>query len=158
MKKTHLIILSIVMTLSVVHAATNQFLNGLNTHWASQNASNVLNYLDAELSGRPNDPQVLFARAIAAVELQQWARGATNYVMQAIHAVQSSTNYTSQEKALLHTALTNHLNFFVATVGVFNEPTNSAPQTNATIQTEMFLTNPDQYPYFDFLSKFKDSF
>jgi hypothetical protein len=155
MKRVYLIALFTVICAFFVHAETNQFLIVLNTHWTSQNASNVLHYLDTELTSRPDDPQVLFARAVAAVELQQWARGATNYVLQAISAVNSATNYTSEEKTPLLASLTNHLNFFVATIDVLNEPANSVPQTNTTIQAEMFLTNPDEYPYFEFLSTFK---
>lgn len=156
MKQVYLIALFTVLCAFFAYAATNQFLIGLNTHWTSQNASNVLNYLDAELASRSNDPQVLFARAVAAVELQQWARGATNYVLRAINAVNSATNYTQEEKVPSLVALTNHLNFFVATIDVLNEPMNSAPQTNKTIQAEMFLTHPDEYPYFEFLSTFKN--
>ncbi|MDR0993846.1 MAG: hypothetical protein LBN38_04690, partial [Verrucomicrobiota bacterium] len=137
-------------------ATTNRFLIDLNTQWTSQNASNVLSYLDAELSSRPDDPQILFARGVAAAEMQLWARGATQYVCQAMNALNFATNYTSEEKATLLAALTNHLNFCIATVDVFNEPTNSVPQTNITIQTEMFLTHPDKYPYFELLSSFKE--
>ncbi|MCO5069309.1 MAG: hypothetical protein M9910_11615 [Kiritimatiellae bacterium] len=156
MKQTLLITLSILIFALVVHATTNQFLVDLNAQWTSQNASNVLSYLDTELSSRPDDPQVLFARGVAAAELQLWARGATNYVWQAIAALSSATNYTSEEKAQLLAALTNHLDYFTASIDVLNEPTNSVPQTNTTIQMEMFITHPDEYPYFDFLSTFKE--
>lgn len=156
MKPVCVIALFIFTCALVVYATTNQFLVGLNAQWTSQNASNVLSYLDAELSSRPDDPQVLFARGVAAAEMQLWARGATNYVWHAIEAVHSATNYTSEEKALLLTTLTNHLTFFVASIDVLNEPTNSVPQTNTMIQTEMFLTHPDEYPYIEFLSTFKE--
>lgn len=156
MKHTVLTAFFILMCTPVVRATTNQFLLDLNTQWTSQHASNVLSYLDAELSSRPDDPQVLFARGVAAAEMQLWARGATNYIWQAMNALNAATNYTFEEKAQLLAALTDHLNFFIATVDVLNEPTNSVPQTNITIQMEMFLTHPDKYPYFEFLSSFKE--
>lgn len=140
----------------VTYATTNQFLSGLNTQWTTQSASNVLSYIESELASRPDDPQVLFARAVAAAELELWARGATNYVRQTIDAVSASTNYTPAEKAPILLDLTNHLNFFIASIDVFNESTNSAPQTNVTIQSEMFHSHPNQFPYFEVLSTFKE--
>jgi|GEM_PF-1579077 hypothetical protein len=156
MKQAYLIAIFVLIFAFVANGATNQFLSGLNAQWTSQNASNVLSYIDAELSSHPDNPQALFARGVAAAELQMWARGATNYVRQSIDALDISTNYTSQEKASLLAALTNHLNFFIASINVLNEPTNSVPQTNTTIQAEMFLSLPGEFPYFEFLSSFKE--
>lgn len=156
MKQAYMITMFAMIYAFAANGATNQFLSGLNTQWTSQNASNVLSYIDAELSNHPDNPQALFARGVAAAELQMWARGATNYVRQSMDALGISTNYTLQEKASLLAALTNHLSFFMASINAFNESTNSVPQTNTTIQSEMFLSSPGEFPYSEFLSTFKE--
>jgi hypothetical protein len=133
---------------------TNQFVATLNQKWVQQNASNVLTFVESELQQRPSDPQVLFARAVVAGELQLWNRGATNFISQAITNVNLSTQYTAGKKAALTKELQEHLRFFSLTVSTFGEATNSAPQWNAAIQGELFQTSSNAFPYIDTLLRF----
>ena len=137
----------------IAHAETNQFVMALNAAWASKSASNVLGFIEKELTDRPNDPQVLFARAVAAVELEQWCRGATNYCARAIEMVRQDS-YTAENKQFLLKELSEHLEFFTASIGVFKEPEYSFPQTNAILQAEMFQSCPSEFPYADFIARF----
>ena len=135
-------------------AETNQFVMRLNSEWTSKSASTVLGFIENELTSRPNDPQVLFARAVAAAELEQWCRGATNYCSRAIDVIRQETNYTAEDKRILLSELSGHLKFFTTTIATFKEPADSIPQTNALIQAEMFRSCPDEFPYTKFLSTF----
>ena len=136
-------------------AETNQFVMRLNSEWTSKSASTVLGFIENELTSRPNDPQVLFARAVAAAELEQWCRGATNYCARAIDVVRHDTNYTAEDKRILLSELSCHQEFFTVTIDTFKEPADSFPQTNALIQAEMFQAGPDKFPYAEFLSKIR---
>ena len=133
---------------------TNQFVATLSQKWIQQNASNVLSFVESELQQRPTEPQVLFARAVVAGELQLWNRGATNFITQAITNVNLSSQYTAAKKATLTKELQEHLRFFSSTVSTFNEATNSTPQWNSTIQTELFQTSSNAFPYTDTLLHF----
>jgi hypothetical protein len=54
---------------SALSGGTNQFVTTLNQKWAQHNATNLIAFVDSELQARPNDPQVLFARAVVAGEM-----------------------------------------------------------------------------------------
>jgi hypothetical protein len=133
---------------------TNQFVSMLNQKWMRQNASNVLTFVESELQQSPKDPQVLFARAVVAGELQLWNRGATNFISQAITNVNQSAQYTTEKKAVLLKELREHLRFFSLTISTFSEPPNSQPQWNTTVQQELFHTSSNEFPYIKTLLKF----
>jgi hypothetical protein len=133
-----------------VQGDTN-FVATLNEKWRTQNATNVLAYVEAEYTANPSDPQRAFARGIVASELQLWFRGATNYLSLCAVQIASSTNYSVERKALLTNEISGHIQFFTTTAEVFSEPTNSVPQSNTSIQAELFSTCPSNFPYTSFL-------
>jgi hypothetical protein len=143
-----------VLTLSIW--ADETFLTELNEVWNTHNATNVLHFLNEKLAASSNDPQILFARANAALEMENWARGATNYVHQSINAVALSPDYNAENRAILLAELNLHLNFFEITVDFLAEPNPSYPQTNILVQTEMFQLESGEFPYIEFLQKFDE--
>jgi hypothetical protein len=151
-KRNILILLACFFALQIAQA-DELFVTELNKIWREQNATNLIQFLDTKLVQSPNDPQVLFARGNTAAEMEQWVRGATNYVYQALTNLEASTEYSASNKAILLRELNNHLRFFEISIDVFSEPNPSFPQTNTLMQMELFQTNSNEFPYIEFLQK-----
>lgn len=148
--------LSLFFIASFFCQASETLLTTLNEKWVAQNTTDLVNYLDSQLLLYPNDPQILFARGVVAAELEQWARGATNFMNQAAKSLELSDEYNATNNKILLSELQWHLKFFEASIVHFNEPNPSYPQTNSVWQTEIFSGWQHDFPYIEFLQKLDD--
>ena len=133
--------------------ADEAFVTELNSKWQAKHASNLIAYLDLQLIQTPQEPQVLFARAVVAAELEQWGRGATNYLQQALNYLELSTEYSVANKEKLIYELNEHFDFYSQSITHFNEPNPSYPQSNTVWQEEIFAGGTSDFPYMYFFEK-----
>jgi hypothetical protein len=133
--------------------ASETFITTLTEKWQQQDVSELINYLDTQITQQSQDPQILFARANVAAQMEQWIRGGTNYLHQARESLALSAEYSASNKAILLTDMDEHIRFFELSITTFNEPDPSYPQTNITVQAELFQASPNKFPYSYFLKK-----
>ena len=138
-----------------VFAGDTNFVSSFNTLWQSENASNVLSYVDGYLATNQN-AEALFARGVVAAGLQSWGRGATNYLFQSITAVNASTNYTAQQKTALTNEIAGIREMYHGLLQDVGEPENSSPSWNTNTHAEIFSELGDQAPFLDVLNHIAD--
>jgi len=91
---------------SFAHGGDTNFVAAFNVKWQSGNTSNILSFTESQVSTNQN-VEALFARGIVAAALQEWGRGATNYLSQAMQEAVNSSSYSPQGQALVVQLITN---------------------------------------------------
>lgn len=155
--RLHFLGLSIVaagFALTPAHLCANDFTAQLNALWKANDATQVLIYVESERNSHPTDPQILTARAIVTANLEQWLRGATNQLQQAMALTSASTNYTSSRKQAITQEVAQLQGIFAALADDLDEPTNSAAAWNPQIHSELFGEIGDEFPYLSVLEQY----
>jgi hypothetical protein len=143
-----MVVVVLILALSYwVMAQGGSFLQQLDEKWRTHDATQVLNYVETQRSANPDNAQILAARAIVAVSLQEWGRGATNFLAQAIQKTAASTNYTSSQKQIIAKKLSGLTNVFAALANDAGEPPNSSPKWNTNTHAVVFRELGDEFPH-----------
>ena len=142
---------AIVITLAVRGGDTN-FVAAFDAQWTSQNASNVLVFVDAQVTTN-REVETLFARGLVAAYLQKWGRGATNYFGKAIAEAQSNTTYSASGQSNIVQMITDVKGHFEALADDSGEPTNSVPTWETNVHAVIFGELGDQAPFLTTLDR-----
>ena len=132
--------------LSIVAARANtNFVSALEAHWHGNNASNVLVYVENELTTNQN-AEVYFARGIVAAYLQEWGVGATNYFRLASVSAEADSRYSADYRAKVMQAISQ------AVVGIeavmeMAEGEGGTPSWNANTHTVIFTEFSQKIPF-----------
>jgi len=132
------------LILSVSRANTN-FVSALETNWQAHNASNVLSFVEAELTTNQN-AEVFFARGIVATYLQEWGVGATNYFRMSIDSAEVDLRYTPEYRAVVLRAIAQA----VAGIEAVMEMTGGeggTPLWNTNTHSVIFGEFPQEIPF-----------
>jgi hypothetical protein len=152
-KRGHTLWFLIFASLSApIRGGDTNFTSTFNANWRSGNADQVLSYVDGYLLTNQN-AEALFARGVVAAGLQSWGRGATNYLSRAIISLNSSTNYSEEQKAELTNEIYSIQAMFTGLLLDTGEPINSSPSWNTNNQASIFSELGDEAPYFDILNR-----
>ena len=133
-------------------AGDTNFVSTFNSLWQSGNASNVLSYVDGYLATNRN-AEALFARGIVAAGLQNWGRGATNYLSRAIAAVNADIGYTPEQKQRVSNDLARIQDIFVGLLQDTGEPGNSSPSWDTNVQAKTFIESGGEAPFLHILNE-----
>ena len=142
---------AIAITLAVRGGDTN-FVAAFDAQWTSQNASNVLVFVDAQVTTN-REVETLFARGLVAAYLQKWGRGATNYFGQAIAEAQSNTTYSASGRSNIVQMITDVKGHFEALADDSGELTNSVPTWDTNVHAVIFGELGDQAPFLTTLDR-----
>ena len=136
---------------TAVLADGTNFVITLNAKWETSDASNVLSYVETDISTNAS-PEAYFARGLVAAYLETWGRGATNYLAQAADAVDSDPDYTSEQKTSVKQSINQVKGHFSALVEEAEEPEDSEPQWNTNTHAVIF-SELDEMPFLHVLQK-----
>jgi hypothetical protein len=103
MKSFSYVLVSWLLLLSASKGNTN-FVSALEVNWQGHNASNVLAFVEAELTTNQN-AEVYFVRGIVATYLQEWGVGATNYFRLASESAETDSRYSAEYRAMVLQAI-----------------------------------------------------
>ncbi len=131
---------------SVTYAGDTNFVAAFNVQWQSGNASNILVFVETQVSTNRN-VETLFARGIVAAALQEWGRGATNYLGQAIQVAETGSLYSTQGKAHVVQLVVNAKGYFQGLADDTGEPSNSQPSWNANNHVVIFNELGAEVPF-----------
>ena len=145
MKISHIIFL-IILLCGKVFAGDTNFVAEVNTIWQTRNASNIVAYVDGYLATNRN-AEALFARGVIALCLENWARGAASYLDQAAGEVNTSTNYSQEQKNRLSQIIVSDKEIFEAIATDANEPISSTGKWDTNIHTLFFREVGDEFPF-----------
>lgn len=146
MKQQHLLFTVAVLATSItVRGGDTNFVAAFDAQWRSQNASNVLVFVDAQVATN-REVETLFARGLVAAYLQKWGRGATNYFGQAIGEAQSNTMYSASGRSNVVQMITRVNEIFEALADESGEATNSVPTWCTNVHSVIFGELGDQAP------------
>lgn len=137
---------------STTYAGDTNFVAAFNTEWQSGNASNVLVFVETQVSTNRN-VETLFARGVIAASLQEWGRGATNYLGQAIQEAEGTSSYSTQGEARVVQLITNAKGYFGGLADDTNEPLNSQPSWNTNNHAVIFSELGAEAPFLDVLQE-----
>jgi len=153
MKHRHpLFAVAVLATSLPVRGGDTNFVAAFDAQWSSQNASNVLVYVDAQVATN-REVETLFARGIVAAYLQKWGRGATNYFGQAIAEAKSNTTYSASGRSNVVQMITEVQGHFEALADDSGEPTNSVPTWDTNVHAVIFGELGDQAPFLTTLDR-----
>ena len=152
MQIRRMIFLCSVLLVGEAFAGDTNFVSTFNSLWQSGKASNVLSYVDGYLATNRN-AEALFARGIVAASLQNWGRGATNYLSQAIAAVNADMGYTPEQKQGVSNDLARILDIFVGLLHDTGEPMDSTPSWDTNVQAKTFLESGGEVPFLHILNE-----
>jgi hypothetical protein len=141
---------------TAAHAQSSNFVAQINNVWKTHNASNVLVFVESQLTSNPANAQVLTARAIVAAGLQTWGRGASNYLAQAVQVVSNSTAYSTSKRQKLIGEIQSLANSYGALADDASEPQNSQPQWNTNTHVFVFGEVGDEFPHISTLQLFNN--
>lgn len=127
----------------LISAGDTNFVAMFDSQWRSQNASNILSYVEANVITN-RSVEVLFARGLVAAYLQKWGRGATNYFGQAITAAQSNSFYSASGRSNVVATITRVSGHFEALADDTGEPTDSTPNWDTNVHSVIFGELGDQ--------------
>ena len=122
------------------------FVTAFDAQWSAKNASNVLVYVEAQVTTN-REVETLFARGLVAGYLQKWGRGATNYFGQAITEAQSNTSYSASGRSNVIQMITTAKGHFEALADECGEATNSTPTWDTNVHAVIFGELGDQAPF-----------
>ena len=140
----------------LANAGDTNFVAAFDLQWRSENASNVLAYVESEVATNRN-VETLFARGLVAAYLQEWGRGATNYFGQAIAEAQSNTSYSAAGRSNVVQLITEAQGHFEALADDSGEPTNSVPRWDTNTHAVIFGELGDQAPFLTTLDQIATS-
>lgn len=147
MKRIYIPFFAVVLAASLPsRGGDTNFVAAFNAQWTSQNASNILFYVDAQVTTN-RQVETLFARGLVAAYLQKWGRGATNYFSQAIAAAQSNTTYSASGRSNVVQMITEAKRHFEALSDDSMEPINSGPTWDPNVHAVIFGELGDQAPF-----------
>lgn len=152
MQKIIVILVSSWLIGTATYAGDTNFVSTFDSLWQSENASNVLSYVDSYLSTNRN-AEALFARGIVAAGLQSWGRGATNYLFQAITNVTENMSYTSEQKVKLSNDIARIQDIFSGLVQDTGEPENSTPSWDTNVHAVIFMESGGEAPFLHILNE-----
>lgn len=152
--KSKIVLFILFLTANVLAAQSLAFSESVNNKWVSQNATDLLNYVEAEVQNNPNDPNRYFARAVVAAYLQSWGRGAVSFLEQSKTKIQQSSDYTEDEKEKLEKRVESVRKLFQALADDSNEPQDSQPSWDATTHALVFSEFSNQFPMLSILNEF----
>lgn len=141
-----------VLFASFTHAGDTLFVAALNVKWQSGNASNILVFVENQV-GTNRNVETLYARGIVAAALQEWGRGATNYLGQAIQEAETGSLYSTQGKARVVKLIANAKGYFEGLADDTGEPSNSQPSWNTTNHLVIFNELGAEVPFLDVLQE-----
>lgn len=130
----------------VVFAGDTNFVAAFNNEWRTENASNILAFADAQLSTNRR-AETLFARGLVAIYLQEWGRGATNYLGQAIEEVSTNLSYSAAGRSNIVQRIKDAQGSFAAISADANEPVDSQPSWNTNTHAVIFNELGDEIPF-----------
>lgn len=156
MKTTLSVVLFFASLVVLANAGDTNFVAAFDLQWRSENASNVLAYVESEVATNRN-AETLFARGLVAAYLQEWGRGATNYFGQAIAEAQSNTSYSAAGRSNVVQLITEAQGHFEALADDSGEPTNSVPRWDTNTHAVIFGELGDQAPFLTTLDQIATS-
>ena len=156
MKTTLSVVLFFASLVVLANAGDTNFVAAFDLQWRSENASNVLAYVESEVATNRN-VETLFARGLVAAYLQEWGRGATNYFGQAIAEAQSNTSYSAAGRSNVVQLITEAQGHFEALADDSGEPTNSVPRWDTNTHAVIFGELGDQAPFLTTLDQIATS-
>jgi hypothetical protein len=128
------------------HAGDTNFVTAFDVQWRSQNASNILSYVEFQVVTN-RDVETLFARGLTAAYLQKWGRGATNYFGQALSEAQSNATYSASGRSNVVQMIIEAKSHFETLADDSGEPTNSTPTWDTNVHAVIFGELGDQAPF-----------
>lgn len=140
------ILCSAILWATSVLAGDTNFVAAFDAQWCAGNASNILAFTEANVSTNTS-VETLFARAVAAVYIQKWARGATNFLGQAMTMAQGDTALSPEGRFNVVHLLEETKCLFEALADDSNEPSNSVPHWDATMHAVVFGELGGQAPF-----------
>lgn len=131
------------LLVSTSRANTN-FVSELEAAWQGHDASNVLAFIEEELTTNQN-AEVYFARGIVAAYLQEWGVGATNYFGLATDSAGTDARYSADYRVTVTNAISQAVAGIEAVMemagGAGNSPSWNT-NTHAVIFSEFSLEIP----------------
>lgn len=127
-------------------AGDTNFISSFDAQWCAGNASNILAFTEANVATNAS-VETLFARAVAAVYVQKWARGATNFLGQAMAMAQGDASLSPGGQSNVVHLLEETKRLFEALADDSNEPGNSVPQWDAAMHAVIFGELGGQAPF-----------
>ena len=152
MKATRVFILALLCGTMECFSGDTNFVAAFNEVWRTQNASNIVAFTEANVNTNES-AETLFARALAAVYLEKWARGGTNYLGQAQIAVQSNQTYSAEGRSQILELLEDTKGLFEALADDSLEASNSIPQWDTNMHAVVFQELGDEVPFFSSIWK-----
>lgn len=156
MKTMLSVVLFVTLLVVLANAGDTNFVATFDLQWRSQNASNVLAYVESQV-GTNRNVETLFARGLVAAYLQEWGRGATNYFGQAIAEAQSNASYSAEGRSNVVQLITEAQGHFEALADDSGEPTNSVPRWDTNTHAVIFGELGDQAPFLTTLDQIATS-
>ena len=144
MKKTKMIILACCIGLCGYAGDTN-FVNAFNSIWKTHNASNILIFVEQNVTTNKS-PETLFARGIIAVALQEWTLGASNYWEQAIQILTTNDTYSAMGK-------TNAIKEIRGFQMLYSGLSDSPPRWETNTHSVIFMHSGNEVPFLDELKE-----
>lgn len=136
----------------VAYAGDTNFVVAFNMQWQSGNASNILAFVESQVSTNRN-VETLYARGIVAAALQEWGRGATNYLSQAIQETETCSLYSTQGKARIVQLIANARGYFEGLADDTGESPKSLPSWKTNNHAVIFNELGAEAPFLDVLQK-----
>ena len=150
MNRILLVTLCCFLVASVSRGGDTNFVAVLNMQWQGRNASNILVFVENQVSTNRN-VETLFARGIVAAAIQEWGRGATNYLGQALHETSTNALYSALGKAHVIKLIVEVKGLLEAIAEDTGEPLNSRPSWNTNNHDVIFSELGDEAPFFNVL-------
>lgn len=122
------------------------FVAAFDAQWRAGNPSDILAFTEANVATNPS-VETLFARAVAAAYVQKWARGATNFLGQAMTMAQGDASLSPVGRSNVVHLLEETKSLFEALADDSNEPRNSVPQWDAAMHAVVFGELGGQAPF-----------
>jgi hypothetical protein len=136
----------------VTHAGDTNFVTAFNVQWQSGNASNILVFVKNQVNTNRN-VETLYARGIVAAALQEWGRGAMNYLGQAIQEAETGSLYSTQGEARVVQLIANTKGYFEGLADDTGESSNSQPSWNTNHHVVIFNELGTEAPFLDVLQE-----
>lgn len=141
-----------VSVVAIAHGGDTNFVAAFNVQWQSGNASNILAFTESQVSTNQN-VETLFARGVVAAALQEWGRGATNYLGQAMQEAENSSSYSTQGQARVVQLITNAKGYFQGLADDVGEPVNSQPSWHTNNHSVIFSELGTEAPFLSVLNE-----
>ena len=152
-KNVRVVICFFLIKAGSVFSGDINFINALSSLWTTHNATNILEFVESNVATNTSS-EVLFARGMVAGYLENWGRGATNYLQQSLNLVLSSGSYSDNQKSILTNEIATTRGFFEALADDASEPADSTAQWNTNHHTIIFNELGDELPLLHIFNEF----